>query len=66
MAGIEEFKFRLLLMSALAGAFSLVRGKMTASVAVATILVSQFANVGHLVMGDPLYASLRYWLVGCT
>lgn len=65
MAAIEEVKFRLLLMSALAGVYSLVRGKMTSPVAVAIIVVSQFANVGHLVMVDPLYASLRYWLVGC-
>jgi hypothetical protein len=31
---------------------------------VVAILVSQFANVGGLVLAIPLYATLRFWMVG--
>lgn len=64
MAGIEEIKFRLVLMSGLAILFKFAKGRLTSPAAVAIIVIAQFANVGTLVMADPLYASLRYWLVG--
>ena len=66
MAGIEEIKFRLILMTGLALLFSLGRGRLTTPAAIAIILAAQFANVGHIVLADPVYGTLRYWLVGCV
>ena len=66
LACVEELKFRLLLMTALVALAALVRRKPPAAWFVAIILAAQFANVWTLVLGDPLYASLRYWAVGCV
>lgn len=66
LACIEELKFRLLLMTALVALASLVRRKPPACWFVAIIVAAQFANVWALVLADPLYASLRYWAVGCV
>ena len=65
-AAVEEVQFRLLLMSALVLLGSLRNGRAPGWWIVAAILLSQFANVGTLVISDPLYASLRYWAVGCV
>lgn len=64
-AAWEEVKFRLLAMTALVALARLVRRDPPA-VYVAIILLAQFANVGALVMADPLYAALRYWAVGAV
>lgn len=64
LACIEELKFRLLLMTALVALAALFRRKPPALWFVAAILAAQFANVGALVLADPLYASLRFWAVG--
>ena len=65
MAALEEVKYRLVLMTALVSVAALIwRGKPPAWVFVLIIIAVQAANVGHLVLADPLYGSLRYWLVG--
>lgn len=64
LACVEEFKYRLLLMTALVFAVSMARGKPSAAWFVAIIVVAQFASVFSLVLADPLYASLRFWAVG--
>jgi hypothetical protein len=33
---------------------------------VGAIILSQFANVWAFVVAEPIYGSLRYWLVGCV
>ncbi|MGH6787741.1 MAG: CPBP family glutamic-type intramembrane protease [Novosphingobium sp.] len=66
MAAIEEIEFRLLLMTGLAILVALARGRVAAPVMIAIVVAAQFANVGDLVLADPLYATLRYWLVGCV
>jgi len=43
-----------------------LQGRLTLPAVVAIIVAAQFANVGVLVVADPLYAGLRYWLVGCV
>ena len=65
-AGIEEIKYRLVLMTGLALAYTILRGKLDTPAAVAIIIAAQFANVGNLVLADPLYGTLRYWVVGCV
>ena len=64
LASLEEVKFRLLLMTALVIALSLWRRPLRPLAFIAVILACQFANVGGLVVADPLYASLRYLAVG--
>lgn len=64
LAATEEVKFRLVLMTAPAMLATWLTGRLTPSSAIAIILLAQFANVGHLVLADPLYATLRFWLVG--
>ncbi len=66
MAAIEEVKFRLLVMTGLAILAKRIQGELTAPAALAIILAAQFANVGALVLADPIYATLRYWLVGAV
>lgn len=65
LASLEEVKFRLLLMTAAVMiASSLWRRPLPPLAFIAIILACQFANVGGLVVADPLYSSLRYWAVG--
>jgi hypothetical protein len=64
MAAVEEVKFRLIGMTALAVVFSRATGKMPPALWLVVILLAQFANVGGLVLAYPLYASLRYLVVG--
>ncbi len=65
MAVLEEIKFRLLAMTALlVVARMLLRRTPPPWCVFVVIVVAQFANVGALVVHDPVYASLRYLLVG--
>ena len=66
LAAVEEFKFRLIVMTVLAAVAVRLQGRLTLPAVVAIIVAAQFANVGVLVVADPLYAGLRYWLVGCV
>ena len=66
IAAIDEFKYRLLLMTVLVALQKLVFGKLSVASFVAAIVISQFVNVGSLVLADPVYAALRYWAVGCV
>ena len=66
LAAIDEVKYRLLLMTALVALQKLVGGKLSPTAFIAAIVLSQFANVGFFVMADPVYATLRYWAVGCV
>lgn len=63
-AALEEVQFRLVLMTGLVMAMSLVRRPLPPTAFVAAILISQFINVGGLVIAFPLYAALRFWAVG--
>lgn len=63
-SAIEEFKFRLIGMTALGVILSRGSGHLPSSVWIAIILTTQFINVGNLILADPLYASLRYLAVG--
>lgn len=66
-AMMEEVKFRLLVMTALAFLASvLLRRPPPAVVMIAIIVAAQWVNVGGLVLANPLYASLRYLAVGCV
>ena len=58
-AGIEEIKYRLVLMTGLALAYTTLRGKLDTPAAVGIIIAAKFANVGNLVLADPLYGTLR-------
>jgi hypothetical protein len=60
-AAIEEVEYRLLLTTLLAWAFSRWRWGI-----VAAIILAQLVNVWPWVLADPLYGSLRFWLVGCV
>jgi hypothetical protein len=65
IAAMEEVKFRLLAMTALAVFASwLLKRRPPAVVMVAIIVAAQWINVGALVWADPAYAALRYWAVG--
>lgn len=66
LAAVEEVKFRLLLMTVLAAFTVRLQGRLSLGAVVAIVIAAQFANVGALVLADPLYATLRYWLVGCV
>lgn len=66
MALVEEVKFRLLLMTGLVALASVLRIRPTAPLFWAVIVIAQFANVWPWVLNDPLYASLRFWAVGCV
>lgn len=66
MAMIEEVKYRLLLMTALVVLARLARVPMMPALLWGIVIVAQFANVHPWVLDDPLYATLRYWVVGCT
>lgn len=64
LAAVEEVKVRLVLMTLLAALAVRLRGRLAAGAAIAIILAAQLASVGALVIDDPLYAALRFWLVG--
>ena len=66
IAAIDEFRYRLLLMTAIVALQKLVFGKLSAATFIAAIVISPFVNVGSLVLADPVYATLRYWAVGCV
>ncbi len=66
MAAIEEFKFRLLLMTGLTMAVALRRGRVSNGQFIAIILVSQLCLVWPMVLAAPLYGALRYWAVGAV
>ncbi len=66
IAIMDEFKYRLLLMTAVVALQKLIFGKLSAPSFIAAIVISQFANVGSLVLADPVYAALRYWAVSCV
>jgi len=61
----EEAKFRLVLMTALFFAVAKSCGHVSSGWACAVIAASQLANVSVLLVADPLYGSLRWWLIGC-
>lgn len=61
LAAIEEVKFRLLLTTGLAWLLSRWRYAMIAAIALA-----QLTSAWPAIIADPVYALLRYWLVGCT
>lgn len=60
----EELRFRLILMSALFALGVLVRGRVSVGWAVAAIILSQIANVGLLLVTDPVYGLFRWLLPG--
>lgn len=65
LAAMEEIKFRLLLMTAAVVALvALIRRRPPDWAMVLIVVGAQFVNVGHLVIADPGYASLRYLAVG--
>ena len=64
LSSFEEVKFRLILMTLLVMLVSRWRTPVPARAIVAIILISQLANVWVLIVAYPLYASLRFWLVG--
>ena len=64
MSGVEEVIYRLILMTLLIIMVTRWRGPPASATVVAVILLSQFMNIGALVVADPLYASLRFWAVG--
>lgn len=66
MALVEEIKFRLVLMTVLIMAEVVLRGRASRSWIIAAIILSQLVNVWPWVLAYPLYAGLRYWLVGCV
>ena len=66
ISAIDEFKYRLLLMTALVALQKVLFGKMTPTSFVIAIVLSQLVNVGVFVLADPVYAALRYWAVGCV
>jgi hypothetical protein len=66
MAAIEEFKFRLLLMTGLTMAIALWRERVSNRQFIAIILASQLCLVWQMVLADPLYGALRYWAVGAV
>lgn len=66
-AALEDLKYRFVLMTALvAAAVLLIKRPPSAALVLTIAIFVQFANVGAWVLADPLYASLRYWLVGTT
>jgi hypothetical protein len=66
ISAIDEVQYRLLMMTGLVMALSLARVRLIPAHFIAIILIAQLANVGELVLAQPLYASLRYWAVGCV
>ena len=66
LVAFEELGYRLLLMTVLVAGQKLLFGKLTPASFIAAIVLSQLANVGVLVLADPVYATLRYWAVGCV
>jgi hypothetical protein len=66
LSAVEEVKYRLLLMTALVMLMSLWRKPLPPLAFIAAILISQFVNVGALVIAFPIYSSLRFWLIGCV
>ncbi len=65
-SAIDEVQYRLLLMTGLVMALSVFKVRLRPAHFIAIILIVQLANVGELVLAQPLYASLRYWAVGCV
>lgn len=62
----DEVKFRLMVMTALVALPALIHRKSSPQWIGASIVISQFLNVWPFVLADPIYATLRYWLVGCV
>jgi hypothetical protein len=62
----EELKFRLILMTAMVWLFSLVRKPVPPVWIMVAIIVSQLVNFAPFMPVNPIYGSLRYWLVGCV
>jgi len=60
----EEVRFRLILMTAMFALGVLLRGHVSVRWAIATIVLCQIANVGALVLADPIYGVFRWWLPG--
>lgn len=60
----EELRFRLILMTAMFALGVLVRGRVSVGWAVAAIMLCQIANVGPLLLTDPIYGVFRWWLPG--
>lgn len=65
-AMVEELRYRLLVMTGLVALALMVRIKPTTALFWAVIILAQFINVRALLIADPLYASLRFWAVGCV
>ena len=63
---VEETLFRLILMTAVVTLQKFLFGKVSPVSFVAAILLSQFVYVATFVIADPVYATLRYWAVGCV
>ncbi len=66
LSTFDEVQYRLLLMTGLVMALSVFKVRLRPAHFIAIILIAQLANVGALVIAAPLYASLRYWAVGCV
>jgi hypothetical protein len=65
LAIVEEIKFRLLVMTGLAAAIAALWRRTPPAWCFVLIIVSaHFADVGALVLHDPVYGSLRYLAVG--
>ena len=60
----DEIVFRLGLMTALVMLLTWRRGRLSPGWFVFAILAVQLVNVGGIVLADPLYGTLRFWLVG--
>lgn len=66
LAALEEVWFRLFLMSGIIYLGTIRAGRAPRWFFWCAIALAQFANVGLFVIADPVYASLRYWAVGCV
>lgn len=64
LAGWEELVYRLGVMTVLAVVLSRGTGRLSPAMWLVCAVMAQLANVGALVLADPLYASLRYLAVG--
>ncbi len=60
----DELIYRLGLMTALVMLLALWRGRLSPAWMIFAILAVQFVNVGAIVLAEPLYGTLRFWLVG--
>jgi len=60
----EEVTYRLVMMTAIVAIIRAVRGAVSPPAFVVAAVLAQFFGVWSYVLHDPLYASLRYLLVG--